>query len=253
MLRSGMFIEACFLVLAVAATDDYDTCAASPGGCAAQTEADANTLMQANVRTSAGLAPYLQAEAGKNEAIKSEGFDLAKKFKSELHDVQNQRTLLQRDEAAAKKKAEEDFAEELAAKISEVEAQKKTASEVRDLAFAKMKAKIELLDLQNQAAQAAKAKRKAEEEAAEKAAQDALVAEERKAEATEEAAPKGIADAVPAEKNADEGTAAVLPAGENADEDGAHKANPKKSASQTPLVASLVIFTVVIASCWKMR
>jgi len=58
-----MFIKACFLVLAVAAAnDDSDTCAAVPGGCAGNNEADADTLIQSRVRISGGLAPELNAK-----------------------------------------------------------------------------------------------------------------------------------------------------------------------------------------------
>jgi len=58
-----MFTKVCFLVLAVVAAGNPDTCAASPGGCAAKTEADANTLMQTRVRIGGDLAPEADEES----------------------------------------------------------------------------------------------------------------------------------------------------------------------------------------------
>lgn len=128
-------------------------------------------------------------EASKRKAIANEDFDLANKFKSKIHDAQNQRRLLEKDEAAAKKKAEDAAAENLVAKIAELDTKKKEAIKVEDFDLAKT-LKSELQDLQKQATEAAAAKTKAEEEAAEKAAEDARAAEETKAEevAVEQAA-----------------------------------------------------------------
>lgn len=147
----------------------------------------------------------VKLQAAKKEAVESEDFDRAKKLKSEIEDMQNQAT----EEAAAKTKAEEEAAEKLAAEIAQLEAKKADAIEVEDFDLAKT-LKSELLDLQNQATEAAAAKAKAEEDAEEQAAQDALeaeIAEIEKAaletaaqEAQEAAIEKAAQDSLAAEK-----------------------------------------------------